>query len=103
MKGLSGKKLKGLKKCATLIGYKTVENEEGKKEKKPFFFSVFDSVKQSPQVRLNGDSMEILVLFMFLSTGEVKTQEFNSKSACICVERSCTVYTKCNLCQKGAV
>ena len=43
LKGLSGKKLKGLKKCATLIGYKTVENEEGKKEKKPFYFSVFDS------------------------------------------------------------
>ncbi|MBM37964.1 MAG: hypothetical protein CMO97_02710 [Woeseia sp.] len=43
LKGLSGKKLKGLKKCATLIGYKTAENEEGKKEKKPFFFSVFDS------------------------------------------------------------
>ena len=33
----------GLKKCATLIGYKTVETEEGKKEKKPFYFSVFNS------------------------------------------------------------
>ena len=36
-------KLKGLKKCATLIGYKTVETEEGKKEQKPFYFSVFNS------------------------------------------------------------
>ena len=43
LKGLSGKKLKGLKKCATLIGYKTVETEEGKKEQKPFYFSVFNS------------------------------------------------------------
>ena len=43
LKGLSGKKLKGLKKCATLIGYKTVETEEGKKEKQPFYFSVFNS------------------------------------------------------------
>ena len=40
---MSGKKMKGLKKCATLIGYKTVTDEEGKKEKKPFYFGVFDA------------------------------------------------------------
>ena len=43
LKGMSGKKMKGLKKCATLIGYKTVTDEEGKKEKKPFYFGVFDA------------------------------------------------------------
>ena len=43
LNGMCGAKMKGLKKAATLIGYKTVEDEEGKKEKKPFFFGVFDA------------------------------------------------------------
>ena len=41
--GMNGKKMKGLKKCATLIGYKTKVDEEGKKEKAPFWFGVFDA------------------------------------------------------------
>lgn len=43
--GMNGKKMKGLKKCATLIGYKKSELDEetGKVVKKPFFFSVFDA------------------------------------------------------------
>jgi len=42
--GVTGKKLKGLKKVATLQGFKKVKDKEtGKQEKKPFYFTVFDA------------------------------------------------------------
>ncbi len=44
--GVSGKKLKGLKSCATLVRFsknQTEENEEGKTVPKPIYFSVFDA------------------------------------------------------------
>lgn len=44
--GVSGKKLKGLKSCATLIRFskkEKIENEEGKTVPKPIYFSVFDA------------------------------------------------------------
>lgn len=50
---LSGKKMKGLKKVATLQGFKTVKDKEtGKKEKKPFYFSVFDANAVLARVRI---------------------------------------------------
>jgi len=48
--------------------------------------------------------MEIFILFMFLSTGEVKTQEFNSKEACVFAAREVAPYTQNVTCvKKGAV
>jgi antirestriction protein ArdC len=44
--GVSGKKLKGLKSCATLVRFsknEKVEDEEGKTVPKPIYFSVFDA------------------------------------------------------------
>lgn len=43
--GLSGKKLKGIKKAATLVRYSKTEteaDENGKQVAKPIYFSVFD-------------------------------------------------------------
>lgn len=39
--GIPGKKLKGIKKCATLVFFKKDDEEE----KKPRYFSVFDVVE----------------------------------------------------------
>jgi len=44
--GIAGKKLKGLKSCATLVRFsktEKVEDENGKQVAKPIFFSVFDA------------------------------------------------------------
>ena len=41
--GISGKKLKGLKKAASLVRFvKEVDKVTGKEEKKPRYYSVFD-------------------------------------------------------------
>ena len=41
--GLSGKKLKGIKKAASLVRFvKQVDKVTGKEEKKPRYYSVFD-------------------------------------------------------------
>ena len=45
--------------------------------------------------------MEIFVLFMFLSTGEIKTQEFNSKEACIFAAQEVAPYSKISQCGTG--
>lgn len=46
LEGLSGKKLKGIKKAATLVRFskteKEVDPETGKERPKPIYFSVFD-------------------------------------------------------------
>ena len=44
--GVSGKKLKGLKSCATLVRFsknQTEEDENGVSKPKPIYFSVFDA------------------------------------------------------------
>lgn len=44
--GIAGKKLKGLKKAATLVRYsKEKDPETGKEEMKPTYFSVFDATE----------------------------------------------------------
>ena len=46
IEGMSGKKMKGIKKCATLIRFSKkdkVIDENGVEKPKPIFFSVFDA------------------------------------------------------------
>ena len=47
--------------------------------------------------------MEIFVLFMFLSTGEIKTQEFDSKEACVFAANEVAPYTLNVTCVKKGV
>ena len=46
IEGMSGKKMKGIKKCATLVRFSKkdkVIDENGVEKPKPIFFSVFDA------------------------------------------------------------
>ena len=56
IEGMSGKKMKGIKKCATLIRFSKkdkVIDENGVEKPKPIFFSVFDAQDVLKRLEVN--------------------------------------------------